>query len=123
MRLGFLSVKWKDWIEAKFGNAGELAPIGVQNEINRYQKLNEEFKNEVPLLSYLIPEGTQPYKMERGRAGYIDRSLKKENCANCNSMYQHSFSGSYICSRAQGAVRPEGYCRLWNPGNESRYAQ
>ncbi len=121
MKLGLFKSISRKFVEKRFGKPTDKVPPGVKNEIEKFELMDHGEQMGKPMLDYLLPNGTQPVKMSQYEAEYIEKSKTNQLCANCDSMYQHSFSGFYICSKIQWKIRPEGGCALWNPGDKDRY--
>jgi hypothetical protein len=95
---------------------GRKAPPEVQAAVERFRLLPESEKEKLPLLYWLLGEGTPPYKMSRIDSKYTVLSpVAGQNCANCIFTYLQPKRNVYICSQIAGTILPEAWCRLWRP--------
>lgn len=99
----------------KYPNAGKQAPAEVKKAIADFRRLPIVTKRDLPLLYYILGDGTPPYKMDPKDADYVGHSVNGQNCANCDSAYLHVGSQTYICDQIRDDIEPEAWCRLWNP--------
>jgi hypothetical protein len=98
----------------EYPNAGEGAAPGVKKEIENFNKMPPEDKQDKPLLEFLIGPSTQPYKMSKEDANYVDKTNGSQTCGNCEYAYKQVATGKLICSMMRGEIKSEGWCRLWD---------
>lgn len=70
----------------------------------------------VSLWGWLLgPNGTPPYKHAQVDVLYTDgpSPVKGQTCGNCVAAYQHVTTGTFICDRVRGPIRPAGWCNRW----------
>ena len=96
-----------------YPGAGKKAPRMVRMAVSAFRRLPLSTKRNVPLLWWLLPEGTPPYKMSAQDAAYQDVPRGDERCDNCRSAYEHITSGTWICDQMAGVIEPQAWCRLW----------
>lgn len=97
-----------------YEGAGRGAPAGVRAAIRVWRRLSLAKRSRGALLWWLLgPDGTPPFKMPQLQAAYQPRPKDRQKCANCDSMYRHVPTGTYICDQIRGAVVLEAWCRLW----------
>ena len=97
-----------------YPGAGVAAPPGVQVEIAKFRALPVETRKKIPLLYYLLGDGTPPSKMDKEDVSYTDKStVKGQTCGNCQRAYQHVLSKEYICDWMGGEIVPPGWCSVW----------
>jgi hypothetical protein len=96
-------------------SAGKKAPPEIRAAIARFRRLPLKLRLQTPLLWWLLPEGTPPFKFSQEESAYQPGPKGEQRCANCRSSYQHVTSGTYICDQIRGPIRPEAWCRVWRP--------
>jgi hypothetical protein len=99
----------------KYLLAGRGAPVGVQTAISAFRRLPFVVRAATPLLWWLMPDGTPPYKFSKVEAAYQPYPQGEQQCSNCRSAYQHVTSGHCICDQMRGTILPEAWCRVWRP--------
>jgi hypothetical protein len=103
----------------QYRRAYEVAPPQVKAVIEEFLKKPKKFRENVPLLYYLLGSGTMAYKMSKEVADYVDQSrIKTQNCKNCIFGFQNLVTKKAVCSQMRGFVRYEGWCKLWKSGHE-----
>jgi len=103
--------------------AGEKAQPEVKKAIGRFRQLGDKERDQV-LLWWLLGSGTPEYKMSKADSDYKDQTeIKEQTCGNCEYAYTKSWrqlanhkDQLYICSQISGAIKPEGWCKLWKKG-------
>lgn len=107
----------------------------VRRAIDAFRRLSAERRDAVPLLYWLLGNGTQPFKMAKPAAAYVDDArvgracipegedgdtIRKipagQTCGNCRYAYVHLTSQTMICSWVRGSIRRTAWCRFWAPG-------
>ena len=98
-----------------YPEAGENAPPEVQAAIARWEATApDHLKAQVPLLYWLLGDGTPPYKMSKAASDYRAVSLDANAiCGTCVFAYVQITTGRLICSQVRGDVATEAWCRLW----------
>jgi len=85
----------------------------VAEAVERWrEEVDEETKENVPLLYWLLGTGTPPYKMEKGDADYDTKPHNDMRCGNCEYYYE-GMDGSGVCSQVRGNIQRSHWCRLW----------
>ena len=97
----------------KYMLAGQGAPPEVQAAVARFRKFPLAVRVATPLLWWLLPDGTPPYKFSKPEAAYQFYPNGKQRCDNCRSAYLHVTSGHYICDQMRGTILPQAWCRVW----------
>jgi len=102
----------------KYPEAGQNAPPGVQQEVERLRKEGDPDR---PLLYQILGASTPDYKMSKEQSDYVSVSSNPDQtCANCIFAYQKVVTKKYICSQISGEIDPDGWSRLWKGvGDES----
>ena len=111
----------------EYPGAGRRAPQFIKRAVAQFRRLPLSARHSLPLLWWMLPEGTPPYKFSKLEAAYQDRPRGKQRCDNCRSAYKHVTSGNYICDQMSGLIEPKGWCRVWREpfkrGFYSRYQE
>ena len=120
MRMKDVDPTFEDYVRANskepYEDTGENAPKGVRVEIEKWKKLPEKERRNVPLLYYILGSGTPPYKMDPDQADYQEKSeVQGETCGNCEFAYLKVSNKTFICSQISGRITPAAWCRLWKP--------
>ncbi len=105
--------------ENLYPGAGTRSQPEVQQAIQRYRQLPAEQRAQVPLLYWLLGDGTPPYKMSKEDSEYTEESeVEEQTCANCQYIYQANGHGDqgFICSQIRGEIAPAGWCNRWRKG-------
>lgn len=102
-----------------YPDAGEDAPPGVQQEIDRFRSMPPEDRDR-PLLYYLLGEGTPDYKMSKEDAEYQEEPKGDQKCGNCEFAYKKVVRNQFICSKVEGDIKPEAWCKFWAPNEEKQ---
>lgn len=103
-----------------YSDTGKNAPYEVQTAIRRWKDLPPEKREKQPLLYWLLGSGTPEYKMSKGESDYTDRSeVEGQACGNCEFAYLKIANKKFICSQIRGHISPKGWCRLWEPSDET----
>lgn len=100
-------------IEEQYQEAYDKAPEETKRAIEKYEQMPKSFRDEKPLLYYILGSGTPPYKMSKRASAYVDKASGKQNCDNCIFTFQNHISKKYICSQIKGDIKLSGWCRLW----------
>ncbi len=103
--------------EFEYPNADDVAQPEVVAAVDRYRALPVAYadKADVPLLYWLLGQGTNALKMDPVDALYGDPPPRSpQRCENCSSAYQQVTTGALICSQISGYIEPQLWCRLWN---------
>ena len=98
-----------------YPQAGETAQPEIQAAIARFRELPEAERAEIPLLWWLLGDGSQPYKMSKPDSNYVDHSRSRQQCQGCLHAYYRVADEAFICSVIRGIIEPKGWCRLWEP--------
>jgi len=99
-----------------YGYAYTRARPGVKTEIAKFAKLPQHVQDQIPLLYWLLNEGTPPYKMDHYDSEYTDgpTPVPGETCDNCRFAWENVDRRKlYICSQIRGTIAPKGWCKLW----------
>lgn len=70
-------------------------------------------KTRLPLLYWLLGDGTPPFKMSKKDSLYGPSRVTNQRCSNCRFAYQKVATGVYICSQITGYIQPPLWCKLW----------
>ena len=100
-----------------YPQADAVAQPELARAVSRYRALPVAYadKADVPLLYWLLGQGTNALKMDAFEALYGDPPPgSTQRCENCSSAYQQVTSGMLICSQISGYIEPQLWCRLWN---------
>ena len=100
-------------IDEQYQDAYNKAPAETKKVIDAFQKEPASLRAEKPLLYYVLGSGTPPYKMSKKDSEYVDKSVKKQNCANCIFTYIKYVDKKPICSQIRGTIKLGGWCKLW----------
>lgn len=97
----------------------------VKEAVERFRELPYEERSKLPLLWWLLgATGTPPYKTPPLERAYVDESPYENNCDNCQHMYYHPASDTYICDQISGVIQPEGWCQVWKaPFDTEKYKE
>ena len=98
-----------------FPFSGARSPQGVKLAIRAYRRLPLAVRQRLPLLWYLLPEGTPPYKFTKAEAAYQPVPKGRQQCDNCRSAYRHVVTGYLICDQMRGIITASAWCRVWRP--------
>ena len=100
----------------RYEDAGENAPLLVQQVIAQFRTLAEEERADKPLLYWLLGSATPPYKESKADAAYVAVSqVPGQDCENCRFAYENIKSGRLICSLIDGYIHLSGWCLRWTP--------
>lgn len=99
--------------------ASEDAPEEVREAVERFrEEVPEDVKDETALLWWLLPEGAMSYKMSKEDAAYKTHPVGEGDeigaCANCAYTYYSNESGRLICSKVEGEIGWNHWCKLWS---------
>ena len=98
----------------RYPEAGRHAPAFVAAAVAEFHRLPLHVRQTVPLLYWLLGDGTPPYKMSAPDSDYRPQTpIPGQVCGNCRFAYQQVISGRFICSQIRPDIRPEAWCRLW----------
>lgn len=96
---------------------GEDAQPEVQEAVERWrEEVPDEVKQDQALLYWLLNGGTPNYKMDKEDADYVHEPQGAQKCGNCEYGYLSVEDGKMICSKVQGKVKANHWCRLWEKG-------
>lgn len=95
-----------------YPKAGKYASEYLKHQIEQFRQLPNEEKDTLPLLYFILGQGTPAFKMNKRDVDY-KKAEGKEACGNCRSAYQKVKTGKYICSWVNGKIRPEDWCNKW----------
>jgi hypothetical protein len=97
-----------------YPHAGDNAQPEVKEAIERFLSLSEKERAKMPLLYWLLGEGTPNYKVSAKDSEYTDVSKdKKHTCANCEWFFLKVANHKGICSKIEPYVKAEGWCNRW----------
>tara|TARA_Y100000310_G_C20351248_1_gene654465 strand:+ start:40 stop:423 length:384 start_codon:yes stop_codon:yes gene_type:complete len=102
----------------KAGVPGKAQP-GVVEAVEEFRELPPKVQSRLPLLYWLLGDGTSPYKMSKEDAAYGPPPPEKrsEVCGNCRFAYARVINGQLICSQVDGQISYPAWCRLWRGGD------
>jgi hypothetical protein len=98
--------------------AGKHAQPEVRAAIKRWRaRVPVTVKSRLPLLYWLLGEGTPPFKMPKPDAAYGPPPAQfkgTQRCSNCRFAYAKVINPQIIiCSQIEGRIQPQLWCRLW----------
>jgi hypothetical protein len=95
------------------GVPAEQTQPEVAEALERWrEEVDDDVKENTPLLYWLLGTGTPPYKMEKGDADYDTKPHGEMRCGNCEYYYE-GMDGSGVCSQVRGNIQRSHWCRLW----------
>lgn len=100
-------------IDEQYKEAYDNAPAEVKAAIERFMRKPKAFRDNKPLLYFILGSGTPPYKMSKKDSLYADKSINKQNCGNCIFTYIKYVDKKPICSQIRGTIKLAGWCKLW----------
>lgn len=100
-------------IDEQYKEAYDNAPAEVKAAIERFMRKPKAFRDNKPLLYFILGSGTPPYKMSKKDSLYADKSINKQNCGNCIFTYIKHVENKPICSQIRGTIKLAGWCKLW----------
>lgn len=96
-----------------YPEAGKNSPPGVKEAIREFHKMDQAYKDRMPLLYHLLGSSTPAYKMCHNDAEYQGSPKGEQKCGNCIFAYQNVKTKRFICAVMEGDIAPNGWCRLW----------
>ena len=98
----------------KAGETGKAQPE-VVSAVERFRRLPAKSRGGLPLLYWLLGNGTPPYKMSKEASVYgpTPPTHRGEICGNCRFAYARVLNGQLICSQIEGDIAWGAWCRLW----------
>jgi len=94
--------------------AGLHAQPEVKRAIERWhRRIPDRVKARLPLLYWLLGDGTPPFKMSKAASQYGPSQVEGQRCANCRFAYQKVATGEVICSQVTGYIQLPLWCKLW----------
>lgn len=107
-------------MDNEYPNAGipGQAPPEVVEAVDRFRELPDDERAALPLLYWLLGDGTPPYKMgkEESRYGAPPPTAQGRICGNCRYGYARVINGQLLCSQIEGEIGWGAWCRLWRGG-------
>lgn len=96
------------------GIPGKAQPEVVE-AVERFRTLPARVRARLPLVYWLLGDGTPPYKMSKDDSAYgaPPPQAKGQVCGNCRFAYVRILTGDIICSQIEGRVGWGAWCRLW----------
>ncbi len=95
-----------------YPKAGKNASKHLAHQIKEFRSMSDEERAQMPLLYFILGQGTPAFKMDKRDVDY-KKAEGKETCGNCFYAYQKVKTGKYICSWVTGKIRPEDWCNKW----------
>ena len=100
-------------IDEQYKEAYDKAPAEVKAAIERFMRKPKAFRDNKPLLYFILGSGTPPYKMSKKDSLYVDKTTKAQKCSNCVFTYIKYVDDKPICSQIRGTIKLGGWCKLW----------
>ena len=100
-------------IDEQYKEAYDNAPAEVKAAIERFMRKPKAFRDNKPLLYFILGSGTPPFKMSKKDSLYVDKTAKAQKCSNCIFTYIKYVDDKPICSQIRGTIKLGGWCKLW----------